>query len=244
MPRNKHILTTFLLFGSLSAFNLGDFAGHWEGLESLSSPTMNYEGRATYLSLRHNASLDENLLYNSNSDFIYNGYLDWAAHYFTYNKTDNQVSFGRRFTTPLGILGTQEITYDIIEYDGNRIYLEFISEDGLTTHSLNISLSMLKASTVQNPEYYRLEPNFPNPFNPSTSIPLSLAADSDIRVSVYDARGSLVKNIHRGFLHSGHYVFSWDGTNVNNSDMSAGIYFCKLFIAEDTKSVRKMILLK
>ena len=244
MPTNKHILIFILFYGSLRAFNLGDFAGYWEGVESLSSPTMSYEGRATYLSLRHNASLDENLLYNSNSDFIYNGYLDWAAHYFTYNKTDNQVSFGRRFTTPLGILGTQEITYDIIENDGSRIYLEFISEDGLTTHSLNISLSLLNTSTVQNPERFRLEPNFPNPFNPSTSIPLSLAADSDIRVSIYDARGSMVKNIHRGYLHSGHYVFSWDGTNVNNSDVSAGIYFCKLFIGENTKSVRKMILLK
>ena len=244
MPTNKHILIFILFYGSLRAFNLGDFAGYWEGVESLSSPTMSYDGRATYLSLRHNASLDENLLYNSNSDFIYNGYLDWAAHYFTYNKIDNQVSFGRRFTTPLGILGTQEITYDIIEYDGNRIYLEFISEDGLTTHSLNVSLSTLDAFTIQNPEDFRLEPNFPNPFNPSTSIPLSLAADRDIRVSVYDAKGSLVKNIHRGFLHSGHYVFSWDGTNVNNSDVSAGIYFCKLFIGENTKSVRKMILLK
>ena len=122
--------------------------------------------------LRHNASLDDNLIYNSNSDFIYNGYLDWAAHYFTYNKTNNQVSFGRRFTTPLGILGTQEINYDIIDYDGNRIYLEFISEDGLTTHSLNVSLSTLKTFTVPNPENFRLEPNFPNPFNPSTSIPV------------------------------------------------------------------------
>ena len=244
MPTNKHILIFILFFGSLKAFNLGDFAGFWEGVESLSSPTVSYDVRATYLSLRHNASLDDNLIYNSNSDFIHNGYLDWAAHYFTYNKTNNQVSFGRRFTTPLGILGTQEITYDIIEYDGNRIYLEFISEDGLTTHSLNISLSLLNTSTVQNPESFRLEPNFPNPFNPSTSIPLSLAADSDIRISVYDAKGSMVKNIHRGFLHSGHYVFSWDGTSVNNSDVSAGIYFCKLFIGENTKSVRKMILLK
>ena len=163
MPKNKHILIFILFYGSLRAFNLGDFAGYWEGVESLSSPTMSYEGRATYLSLRHNASLDDNLIYNSNSDFIYNGYLDWAAHYFTYDKTENQVSFGRRFTTPLGILGTQEITYDIIENDGSRIYLEFISDDGMTIHSLNISLSILNTSTVQNPEIFRLEPNFPNP---------------------------------------------------------------------------------
>ena len=109
---------------------------------------------------------------------------------------------------------------------------------------MNISLSTLRTSTVQNPESFRIEPNFPNPFNPSTSIPVSLSVNADTRVSVYDARGSLVKNIHRGFLHSGHYVFSWDGTNDQNLDVSAGIYFCKLFIGENTKSVRKMILLK
>ena len=244
MPRNKHILTTFLLFGSLSAFNLGDFAGYWEGVESLSSPTVSYGDRATYLSFRHNANLDENLLYNSNSDFIYNGYLDWAAHYFTYNKTNNKVSFGRRFTTPLGILGTQEIAYDIIENDGSRLYLEFISEDGLTTHSLSVSLTTLELSNFQSPDQFILEPNYPNPFNPSTSIPVRLAVNGDTRVNVYDARGSLVKNIHRGFLQSGYYVFSWDGTDDHSSDVSAGIYFCKLFIGENTKSVRKMILLK
>ena len=244
MLKNKHILVTFSLLGCLSAFNLGDFAGYWEGIESLSSPTLNYEGRVTYLSLRHNANLDENLLYHSNSDFIYNGYLDWAAHYFTHNKTNNQVSFGRRFTTPLGILGTQNINYDIIENDGSRIYLEFISEDGLTIHSLNLSLSTLKTSTVPNPENFRLEPNFPNPFNPSTSIPVSLSMNVDARVSIFDIRGCLVKDIHRGFLQTGHHVFSWNGTNYNNSSVSGGIYFCKLFVGENTESVKKLILLK
>ena len=133
MSTNKYIIyTVLMLYGSLSATNLGDFAGYWEGTESLSSPTMSFEEREVYMSLRHNASLDNNLLYNSNSDFIYNGYLDWAAHYFTYNKSENQVTFGRRFTTPLGILGTQELVYNILEDDGSRISLEFVSDDLLS----------------------------------------------------------------------------------------------------------------
>ena len=71
MSTNKYIIyTVLLLYGSLSATNLGDFAGYWEGTESLSSPTMSFEGREVYISLRHNASLEENLLYSSNSDFI------------------------------------------------------------------------------------------------------------------------------------------------------------------------------
>ena len=143
MSNNNYIVITFILACSLGATNLGDFAGYWEGTESLSSPTMSYEGRAAHISFRHNANLEENLLYTSNSDFIYNGYLDWAAHRFTYNKSENQVTFERRFTTPLGILGSQELVYNILENDGERIFLEFISEDGLTIHTLNISLTIL-----------------------------------------------------------------------------------------------------
>ena len=70
MSNNNYIVITFILACSLGATNLGDFAGYWEGTESLSSPTMSYEGRAAHISFRHNANLEENLLYTSNSDLL------------------------------------------------------------------------------------------------------------------------------------------------------------------------------
>jgi hypothetical protein len=232
-----------MLYGSLSATNLGDFAGYWEGTESLSSPTMSIEGREVYISLRHNASLDNNLLYNSNSDFIYNGYLDWAAHRFTYNKSENQVTFERRFTTPLGILGSQELVYNILENDGERIFLEFISEDGLTIHTLNISLTILSNGPEIFSQTVSLEPNYPNPFNPSTSIPVTILSNTYTRLSVYNSNGKLVKEIQNGLLQPGQYIFKWNGSNEKNMAVSAGTYIYKLSHGNNT-IVRKMILLK
>ena len=74
MLRTKYyIISTFLLAIQLGATSLDDFAGYWEGVESLSSPSVNYQGRDLFISIRHNTSSDDNLLYGSNSHFIFNG---------------------------------------------------------------------------------------------------------------------------------------------------------------------------
>ncbi len=245
MLRTKYfIFNTFILVFQLSATNLGDFAGYWEGVESLSSPSNNYQGRGLFISMRHNINSDENLLYNSNSHFIYNGYLDWASHYYTYNKSENQVTFGRRFTTPLGILGTNELTYNIIDNDGIRLSLEHISDDGLTTHSLNISLSSFLSAVDITPNEPVLGSNYPNPFNPSTAIPLQLSKDEHTRISVYNSNGSLIKDIHNGYLQAGYHIFKWNGTDNYNLNISAGIYFYNLYQGNKLISTKKMILLK
>ena len=95
-----YLISSFFV---LNANDLEDFAKDYEGYESLSSPSQNYQGRQIFLNMRMNEDGGNNLVYISNSNFIYNGYLDWAAHYFTHNKDQNCVSFGRRFNTPLGI---------------------------------------------------------------------------------------------------------------------------------------------
>ena len=245
MLRTKYyIFSAFVLVFQLGATNLGDFAGYWEGVESLSSPSINYQGRELFISLRHNTNSDENLLYNSNSHFIYNGYLDWAAHYYTYNKSENQVTFSRRFTTPLGILGTNELVYDIIDNNGIRLSLEHITDDGLTIHSLNISLSSVLGVVDIIPEDATLGLNYPNPFNPSTSIPVRLSKNEHTRISIYSSNGSLVKDIYNGQLESGYHIFKWNGTSNNNLNVSAGIYFYKLYQGNNFISTKKMILLK
>ena len=239
-----YIISTFLLAIQLGATSLDDFAGYWEGVESLSSPSANYQGRDLFISIRHNTNSDDNLLYGSNSHFIFNGYLDWAAHYFTYDKLENQVSFGRRFTTPLGILGTNELVYNIIENDGIRISLEHISDDGLTIHSFNISITSLSGAEDIVPQSTRLGPNYPNPFNPTTSIPVRLANNGQTRISIYNSNGSLIRDIQNGYLDSGYHLFKWDGTNNNNMSVSAGLYFYKLYQQNNIISINKMILLK
>ena len=125
----------FIIFYLISSFcvlnanDIEDFAQDYEGYESLSSPSQNYQGRQIFLNMRINEDGGDNLVYISNSNFIYNGYLDWAAHYFNYDKDQNCISFGRRFNTPLGIIGTQELVYKIVEFDSHKLILEHVSVD-------------------------------------------------------------------------------------------------------------------
>jgi hypothetical protein len=94
------------------------------------------------------------------------------------------------------------------------------------------------------PKVYALSQNFPNPFNPSTSIRFSLPFDSKIKISVYNALGELVANLADKIEQAGNHNITW-----NASGMSSGLY---IYIIEAEplkggstfKSVKKMMLLK
>ena len=240
-------VVTFNLISSsviLNATDLTDFATDWSGFESLSSPSLNYQGRQFYLDVRKDENELGSLVYRSNSDFIYNGYLDWAKHSFNYDKNSNTVSFGRRFNTPLGIIGTKEIIYQILDFNEGRLVLQHTSIDSSTTHKVSISAAALSLIKGLQPEIVKLKPNYPNPFNPRTVISLDVFENSDFMVYIYDARGILVKEIFNGSMAPGLYKFLWNGINETGSVVSSGIYFCKVIKENGTISTRKMILLK
>jgi len=65
--------------------------------------------------------------------------------------------------------------------------------------------------------------NYPNPFNPSTSIPVSLARDAQVKLSVYDVRGRLVQTMQDGSLPAGQHVFQFHGEGLGS-----GAYICRL----------------
>tara|TARA_Y100000768_G_scaffold218820_1_gene164972 strand:- start:145 stop:897 length:753 start_codon:yes stop_codon:yes gene_type:complete len=228
----------------LNAHDLEDFAQDYEGYESLSSPSQNYQGRQIFLNMRMSEDIVDNVVYISNSNFIYNGYLDWTAHYFTHNKDQNCVSFGRRFNTPLGIIGTQELIYKIVEFDSNKLILEHVSEDSNTVHTINVSAVSLNINKFIFPKSVSVEPNYPNPFNPSTKIPLTVFKKEKISIAIYDSNGELISEIYSGELSPGRFEFIWNGINQKNLKVTSGVYFCKIIQNGQFISSRKMILLK
>jgi hypothetical protein len=94
------------------------------------------------------------------------------------------------------------------------------------------------------PKDYSLLQNFPNPFNPSTTIKYALPFDSYVRIIIYNLIGQQLKEIVSGFKQSGIQEI-----NFNASALSSGVYFYSLSaISADGKhnytSVKKMMLLK
>ena len=245
MFSTRNIIIWFsLVSGVLISADLEDFAKDWVGYESLTSPSLNYQGRQIFLDVRNNADGMESLVYASNSEFVYNGYLDWAGHFLTYNKDLGYISFGRRFYTPLGIIGTQQLEYKILEFDENRLTLEHTSDDSLTTHTMSISPIALYLVNDYMPESVSIKANYPNPFNPSTTIPLKVSQSDYLQIKIFDSNGKLVKKLFNGELLIGQHSFRWNGLDEHNMMVSSGIYFCKIIKNNNILSSQKMVLLK
>jgi len=86
--------------------------------------------------------------------------------------------------------------------------------------------------------------NYPNPFNPSTSISFSLPASGPVSLGVYNLKGQLVKILlSDAELASGPHSVIWDGTDARGQMVSSGLYFCRLSTVRHT-STRKMLLAK
>lgn len=90
----------------------------------------------------------------------------------------------------------------------------------------------------QVPSVTLLNANYPNPFNPVTSISFSLSVSSKAKLVVYDNIGREVAVLVDGFLEAGIYKYDW-----NASNFASGIYFYKL-AANNFEQVKKMVLIK
>ncbi|MCP5375417.1 MAG: tetratricopeptide repeat protein [Rickettsiaceae bacterium] len=66
--------------------------------------------------------------------------------------------------------------------------------------------------------------NYPNPFNPSTTISYSLPSDANVKVVIYDIMGRIIKTLTSETQTSGNHQVVWDGTNLNGARVSSGIY--------------------
>ena len=98
------------------------------------------------------------------------------------------------------------------------------------------------------PEKTALLTNYPNPFNPETWIPYHLANPSEVTISIYSVRGTLVRQLNLGHQHAGYYTDQsraayWDGRNEIGERVASGIYFYQLQ-ADNLSFLRKMVILK
>lgn len=92
--------------------------------------------------------------------------------------------------------------------------------------------------TSGTPASFRLDQNFPNPFNPATTIKYQLAKDTKVKLTVYDVLGKMVATLVNGNKPAGYYEMKFDASNF-----ASGLYFYRIE-AGDFNEVKKMILIK
>jgi len=93
------------------------------------------------------------------------------------------------------------------------------------------------------PSTLTLYPNYPNPFNPNTTIKFEVPLTENVEISVYNNLGQLVCNLFNGQLTPGEHQIQWDGINNYGESCSSGIYYFQLRTSESILT-RKMVLLK
>jgi hypothetical protein len=109
---------------------------------------------------------------------------------------------------------------------------------------LGLITDVQKDPTKAIPTEYNLAQNFPNPFNPSTTINFDLPKQSAVTLEIYDVLGQKVSTLVSGeTMDPGYYHITWNGTNQSGSTVSTGIYFYRI-VADKFTSLKKMMFLK
>ena len=98
------------------------------------------------------------------------------------------------------------------------------------------------------PERFSFSQNFPNPFNPSTTLSYNLPAASEVELTVFDVNGRQIKMLEKGMRSAGNHEVRWEGKDDNQNPVPSGIYMARLRCkSEGKKSVimsRKLMLIK
>ena len=100
------------------------------------------------------------------------------------------------------------------------------------------------AETASVPATFALGANYPNPFNPATIIPVSVAAGADdVDLTIYNVLGQPVSQVWNGRLAAGEHRLAWDGRDAGGQPVAAGVYLVRLHQGDQTR-IRKMVKLE
>jgi hypothetical protein len=113
-------------------------------------------------------------------------------------------------------------------------YIDDIRIDGITA---------IDKDEILLPTKFKLLQNFPNPFNPSTTIGYELSQTTQIELNIYNISGQKIRTIVTGKHPAGTYQVQWDGKNAIGQEVSSGVYLYRLRTASLVLS-RKMLLLR
>jgi hypothetical protein len=142
-----------------------------------------------------------------------------------------------------GDLGLSLVFRTLEEIEASYIEItEGALQDG--SYGLNSVTGPVSVRIETRPEVYALSDNYPNPFNPETTIKYQLPEAGDVTLEVYNMLGQVVRTLVSEQQNAGRYVLQWDATNDAGQALSSGIYFYRIQAGGEFQSVKKMLLLK
>ncbi len=95
----------------------------------------------------------------------------------------------------------------------------------------------------QAPSMFALNQNYPNPFNPTTTFSYDVPEQVNIKLTIYDIHGKVIRNVSSGVVSVGHYQYIWNGMNESGEIVSTGVYLARMQAGSYSKTI-KMLYLK
>ena len=124
----------------------------------------------------------------------------------------------------------------VLEWGGGRGLWEIVLPQAATETAVAEAAGVVPAE-------FALAQNFPNPFNPSTTIAFQLGHSSPVELAIYSSSGQRVRTLISGFLPAGHHRRHWDGRNERGERVASGAYLYQLS-AGTFVATRQLTLLK
>ena len=136
-----------------------------------------------------------------------------------------------------------------LQYAFNNVYspgAAVLADERAIRFTTNAPTNYVAPLSIENqlePDSFSLSPSYPNPFNPSTNLNLTVPLTVTGKVFIIDLLGREVAVLHNGILLAGDYKFSWHGKNKMGNSISTGTYFAVAKIGQKTK-IQKLLLIK
>ena len=116
------------------------------------------------------------------------------------------------------------------------------SENG--PFNLTISENVLNLlDNADLPNQYALLPNYPNPFNPQTTIDYQIPEAGHVTIDIFDLRGQKIRSLINQNINAGYHSVVWDGNDESANPISSGVYLYRI-LTDEFVNTRKMILMR
>ncbi|MFQ5629467.1 MAG: fibronectin type III domain-containing protein, partial [bacterium] len=137
--------------------------------------------------------------------------------------------------------------------DGGQFDIDMKTQNSLSIDNTAITQIIIEyqqdVSAVDDvsatPGDFTLHPNYPNPFNPSTTITYEIAQPATVLLTIFDPMGRKIRALFHGRQASGLHSIEWDGRDDSGSIVSSGVYFYRLqTIGTSAQQTRKMVFMQ
>jgi len=127
--------------------------------------------------------------------------------------------------------------------DGTNSFVGVLIDD-IEVYITNPTDVKAQAEYTVVPTEWKLSQNYPNPFNMDTNFSYSLKEAGNVKLTVYNVNGKVVRNLVNLRQTAGSHVISWDGRDNSGNVVGSGVYLYQLQVRDKFFNTKKMILLK